>query len=69
MSGFLPGLAQLAAAGLVKAGLAKRPENSFPNRGSPSDREIPPVSRHPPRKLKRPVMSPKSNHARGVKLI
>ena len=26
MSGFLPGLAQLAAAGLVKAGFAKRPE-------------------------------------------
>ena len=26
MSGFLPGLAQLAAAGLVKAGIAKRPE-------------------------------------------
>ena len=28
MSGFLPGLAQLAAAGLVKAGLAKRPEKT-----------------------------------------
>ena len=30
MSGFLPGLAQFAAAGLVKAGLAKRPEKQLP---------------------------------------
>ncbi len=29
MSGFLPGLAQLAAAGLVKAGLGKRPEKQL----------------------------------------
>ena len=29
MSGFLPGLAQLAAAGLVKAGLVKRPDKQI----------------------------------------
>ena len=29
MSGFLPGLAQLAAAGLVKAGLVKRPDKQL----------------------------------------
>jgi len=29
MSGFLPGLAQLAAAGLVKAGLSKRPDKEL----------------------------------------
>ena len=29
MSGFLPGLAQLAAAGLVKAGLGKRPDKQI----------------------------------------
>ena len=29
MSGFLPGLAQLAAAGLVKAGLGKRPDKQL----------------------------------------
>ena len=35
MSGFLPGLAQLAAAGLVKAGLAKRPEKQLSKRRQP----------------------------------
>ena len=34
MSGFLPGLAQLAAAGLVKARIARRPE-SKPRKKSP----------------------------------
>ena len=34
MSGFLPGLAQLAAAGLVKAGISRRPENK-PREKSP----------------------------------
>ena len=29
MSGFLPGLAQLAAAGLVKAGFVKRPDKQI----------------------------------------
>jgi len=37
MSGFLPGLAQLAAASLVKAGLGKRPEKQ-PPKARPSQR-------------------------------
>ena len=68
MSGLLPGLAQLAAAGLVKAGMGKRPEELSKAKQPRRPRDTTAFQPRQ-RKLNPRVMCPKSNHGPGVKLI